>query len=376
MRLSVRWKLVLWSVVPVSIVILAAALPAWQWLREVSARGELAEMAGRVAAAAALIMVLLAALIFAAGTTLTTRLRRLADAVNQLGRGDFSTRARALDSRDEIGDLARAFNSTVDELRARVEESTRETASRERVEGELRAARKIQARLLPRAFPAQAVHPEIELYGVNAAARYVGGDFYDCFFTSPTELVLIIADVSGKGIPAAMLMAVSRTMAHNLAMDDLSPAEILAEINRLLLENNIGSMYVTLFVARYDKTTGVFSYANGAHLPPLVVGNDGVVRNVGEATGTVVGILPESAYTQATHRLAVGELLVMYTDGVTEARSPIGEFYGDRPLKRLLLAYADAPPHFLCDLIVREVNAFQGGERTDDLTLLMLRRLA
>ena len=133
---------------------------------------------------------------------------------------------------------------------------------------------------------------DFQLFGVNAPAAHVGGDFFDYCVTPNDEIVLVIADVSGKGIPAAILMAVSRTIVHNLAMAGLEPAAIVEEANRLLVENQIGTMYVTLFVAKYVPGTGEYTYANGAHLPPLHVSVDAQVASVGSATGTLVGIFP------------------------------------------------------------------------------------
>lgn len=367
MRLNIRWKLFLSIVGPVLALALIGLSQGDTWLSSPSI--------DKYAFAVAGLLVLLSVSSYLVGAHLSRPVRRLMDAVDRLGKGDFSTRTESSARRDEIGELSRAFNEMVSELEFHVQELTSATAAREAVEGELRAAREIQASLLPQVFPAFPDRDEFELHAVNAPARHVGGDFFDFFLSSEHELVLVIADVSGKGVPAAMLMAVSRTVVRNLAMDGLAPAEILAETNRLLLEDNIGSMYVTLFVARYDTRNGCFSYANGAHLPPLKVGTDNAVTAVGAATGTVVGILEDCTFEQESGKLEVGELLALYTDGVTEARSPSGEFYGDEPIRRLLSAYSDAPPNFLCDLIVREANAFQGGERTDDLTLLLLRRL-
>jgi len=322
-----------------------------------------------LAAGVVVMVVLLAALL--AGRRLARMLARFEVALAQLAAGDLSARVDTSAS-GELATLAGRFNETAGELELHVAELARSTAAGETVEGELRAARRIQARLLPQAFPE---HEAFEVHGVNASAQHVGGDFFDCFFADEGALTLVVADVSGKGVPAAMLMAVSMTLVRSLVKRGLAPAEVLQETNRLLLENRIGSMYLTLFVARYEVGSGVLVYANGAHPPALVVGTDNEVRPIGEPTGTVVGLLGDAGFAQGSTRLERGELLVLYTDGVTEARSCEGRLYGSEPLRRLLSAYADAPPSFLCDLIVREVNGFQGGERADDLTLLMLRRL-
>ena len=315
---------------------------------------------------------LLVGLLIGVGIYIERSVVAVTRAVRRLGQGDFAARVETSIATDELANLARTFNVAAGELGLRFEELTRTTSAGQEVEGELRAARKIQASLIPRQFPDD---DRYHLFGVNSPAEHVGGDFFDYFCTANDEIILVIADVSGKGTPAAILMAVSRTIIHNLAMAGLPPATILEETNRALVDNQIGTMYVTLFVAKYVPDTGEYTYANGAHLPPLHVAVDARVSRVGEATGTLVGIFPEAEFDEGYGRLEKGELLLLYTDGVTEARSPLGDFYGDVPVTRLLSAYSDAPPHFLCDLIVREVNAFQGGDPADDLTLLMLRRL-
>ncbi len=368
LRFSIRWKLLVWTVGSGLALAAVGAFLMGEWPASPSNR--LARIGLGFGLAGGLGLA-----IYWAGERLTQPLREMTSAIERLGGGDFSARVEPSERRDEVGDLTRVFNASMGELELRVDELTHADVARELVEGEMLAARKIQARLLPRRFPAYPERKEFDLYGVNAPSRHVGGDFFDYLLSADDELILVIGDVSGKGVPAAMLMAVSRTIVHNLAKTGLAPARILAEANRLLVEDSTGSMFVTLFVARYNIRTGELEYANGAHLPPFKVTTDNQVHRIGEATGTLVGIMGDSSFEQGVERLEVGELLVLYTDGITEARSPGGDFYGDGPMCRLLSAYSDAPPRFLCDLIVREANAFQSGERGDDITLLMLRRL-
>ena len=372
MRLSIRWKLLLSVFLPsVFVSILVVSLV----LSEVSpATLEQWTVGARLSPLWAILILagLLAGLLLGMGVYLERSVSKVTRAVRQLGQGDFGARVETSIGADELGNLARTFNIAAGELGLRFEELSRATSAGQEVEGELRAARKIQASLLPHQFPDD---HRFQLFGVNSPAEHVGGDFFDYYCTADDEIFLVIADVSGKGTPAAILMAVSRTIIHSLAMAGLAPATILKEANRALVDNQIGTMYVTLFVAKYVPSTGEYTYANGAHLPPLHVSVDAQVSTVGAATGTLVGIFPDAEFEQGRGRLERGELLLLYTDGVTEARSPLGEFYGDAPVTRLLSGYSDAPPHFLCDLIVREVNAFQGGDPADDLTLLMLRRV-
>ena len=324
MRVSIRWKLFLSILVPtVAVTTLVVSLVlseiTSEQFRQLTADARLSP-----GWAALTLIGLVAGLLLGTGLYFERRVRVVTRALRRLGAGDFSARVESSVAQDEFGDLSRTFNATAGELELRIEELSRVTSAGEEVEGELRAARKIQASLLPQHFP---VDERFRLFGANAPALHVGGDFFDYFVTANDEIVLVIADVSGKGIPAAIMMAVSRTIIRNLAMAGFAPAEILQEANRALVDTQIGTMYVTAFVAKYTPSTGEYTYANGAHLPPLHVSADAEVNSVGPATGTLVGIFPDAEFEQGFGRLDPGELLLLYTDGVTEARSPMGEFF-------------------------------------------------
>ena len=372
MRVSIRWKLFSFIFIPTAAVtVLVCSLV----LSEISPEQFRSLTEGACLSpdwAVVVLISLLSGLLLTTGLYFEKRVSAVSKALRRLGRGELGVRVKSSVAADEFGELSRVFNAAAGELELRFEELSRVNLAGQEVQGDLRAARKIQASLLPTKFP---VDERYQLFGLNCPAEHVGGDFFDYFLTGDGEIVLVIADVSGKGIPAAIWMAVSRTIVRNLAMSGFGPAGILMESNRALVENQIGATYVTLFVAKYNPDNGEYTYANGAHLPGLYVSNEAVVTSVGEATGTLVGVFQDAEFTQGTGCLEKGELLLLYTDGVTEARSPMGEFYGDGPVRRLLSAYSDAPPHFLGGLIERSVNAFQGGEAADDLTLLMLRRL-
>lgn len=299
---------------------------------------------------------------------------RLSEAVAELGRGNFDLPPVSVDYNDEIGDLARAFNNMIAELRTQVQALTRETAAREAVESELRIARTIQTSLLPRTFPPYPERLEFQLHAVNAPARLVAGDFFDFFFVGPDRLTFIIADVSGKGVPAALLMAVTRTIIRNLAHTGKSAAEILTTANRTLFEDSSSSMFVTLFIGQYDTATGTVVYANAGHPPPYRVTADGNVTVFGEPTGLPLGVVDEEQYSEGTERLRVGETLVLFTDGVPEAQNPAGALYQSERLMQRLAEHPRAALPDLCAAITRDVDAFQEGDRSDDVTLLVLRR--
>jgi sigma-B regulation protein RsbU (phosphoserine phosphatase) len=212
------------------------------------------------------------------------------------------------------------------------------------------------------------------LHAVNQAAQHVAGDFFDFFFVNPKTLVFVIADVSGKGMSAALVMAVCRTILRDLAQSGKSPSDILREANERLRDNQKGAAFVTIFLGSYNITTGRLVYANGGHVPPFLISRSGDVSTVGEATGTIVGMLEHQEYRNAELRLQPGDTLLLYTDGFPEARSKNGEFFGPFRIRTFLEKHTESSPQVLCEAALREINAFQNSHLADDITLLALRR--
>ena len=303
--------------------------------------------------------------------------RKLAEAVDVVGRGNLDARVPAR-TQDEIGELGRAFNGMTARLREHIEALTRETKARESVESELRIAQQIQQSLLPQTFPPFPERKEFDLHAVNVPARTVGGDFYDFFF-SGERLVFVIADVSGKGVPAALLMAVSRTMLRNIALQDADPGRVLMQVNKMLAADNQQGMFVTVFLGSYEPATGALVYANAAHIPPAAIASDRSVSVLRESTGTVVGVIEDIRYTSSTITLKPGETLVLVTDGVTEARPDASagkDLYGEPRLLNLLKNTPARSAKDICAAIVQDVDAHAHGTRADDTTVMVVRRTA
>lgn len=305
---------------------------------------------------------------------ITKPINQLSTVVQALNVGNLGARAVGIRSRDEFGQLARAFNTMAERLRDQIDALRQETAARQSVESELRVAREIQTSLLPRRFPPFPERGEFDLHAINAPARRVAGDFFDFFFTSDRDLILVIADVSGKGVPAAMYMAVARTIIRNLAIRGLGPAELLREANRLLLGEDVAGMFVTVFIARYDVFTGIGEYANAGHPPPCVLASDGSVGVVGPPTGMVLGVDDEATFDAREFSLRPGDQLVCFTDGLPEARSANGDFYRDERVMELFAAHAHEGPAQFCGSVVSRIEEFSAFHLSDDLTLLVLRR--
>lgn len=307
------------------------------------------------------------------GSWIVRPVGKLATAVKELGAGNLSAVVESR-SRDEIGQLARGFNTMTEELRRHVSALTQATAASQAVESELSIARAIQVSLLPRTFPER---KEFEVYAVSSPAKQVGGDFFDCFFVEDHVLTIAIADVSGKGVPAAIFMAVTRTVVRDLASTgNPSPSETLDRVNRVLVSQNTEGMFVTMLLGQYDLRTGALRYACAGHPPAYLMTRAGRVHRCTESTGTVLGILADEKFEERTVMLVAGDRLVLYTDGVPEARAPGGEFYREERFEALLSAMSPHSPRELCEQTLVEVLRFQNDDPHDDITMLVLARLS
>jgi len=316
-------------------------------------------------------IVALLAVVAVMSAHVTRPLSRLAGAVGRLGGGDLATRVEGIERGDEIGDLATAFNRMVGDLGRHVEALRREEALRESVEAELRAARRIQQALLPKSLPAGA---NFSLAARYLPARHVAGDFYDAF-TADGQLVFLVADVAGKGLPSALYMAMSKTVLQREIIRGETLAQAVRSASDALEQEQVGAMYLTAFVGRFDPRTGSLRYVNAGHPPPWRLAPPGDPAPVGEATGPPVGLLPGRTFEERETALEPGSTLVVFSDGVPEARRADDEFYGDERLAALLARLpAGTAPDAACAGIAAAVQEFQGQTLADDVTVLALQR--
>jgi PAS domain S-box-containing protein len=241
----------------------------------------------------------------------------------------------------------------------------------ERMSIELNFAREIQIGMLPLIFPAFPQRKEINLYATLRSAREVGGDFYDFYFLDDDHLCFIIADVSGKGAPGALLMAVSKTLIKSRAADDHEPASILTHVNDELSRDNESAMFVTAFLGILNVRTGELRYTNAGHNPPYIKRANGTVEIVDAFHGPVIGALPGMTYGQDRTVLDHRDMVMLYTDGVTEAMDETEALYTDKRLALLLQAEDLASPETIVDGTLSDVLAHQGeAEQSDDITIL------
>jgi serine phosphatase RsbU (regulator of sigma subunit) len=249
-----------------------------------------------------------------------------------------------------------------------------EGLARRRLADELAIGRRIQRSLMPRRFPAL---PGWEIAAAYEAAREVGGDLYDAFLlmNRPGHLAFTMADVTGKGIPAAILMADTRALIHAAADHTTDPADVLVRVNRVLLEERATSLFVTVAFGVVEAETGALALAGAGHDPLHAIRSDGSLETL-ETGGRMIGMVADIQARTVPTTIGPGDALVAHTDGVTEARSPNGGFYGEDRFEELLATLAGRSATEVVDAVVADVTEFRAGaEPSDDLTLLVLRRL-
>ena len=353
----------------------------WALVSVIPESETMAPILARIAQRAAFLLggtVVLLMVVMLVSIRISRPIEQMAGAVDRLAAGDLDAQVTGITSRDELGRLAGGFNQMTRQLKAHVAEITQQTAAREKVESELRIARQIQTDMLPRTFPPFPERPEFELHAVNLPALRVAGDFYDFFFTPQGLLTAVIADVSGKGVPAALLMAVTRTIVRNLAQAGLGPAQIAERTNQMLVEDTSGGMFVTMLLIQYDPASGKLSYVNAGHPPAYRISADDAQSCCG-VQSPLLGVDTSGEmgpFEQREMTLAPGESLFLYTDGVTEARTRGGHMYGDAALQKALRRHAGLCPRELCREMAEVLEQFQAGHRHDDITLLVLQRSA
>ncbi|MBN1268415.1 MAG: SpoIIE family protein phosphatase [Kiritimatiellae bacterium] len=319
-------------------------------------------------------MLLAVALVIA--RSITAPLRQLEAATRTLSTGNLDAILPVIPGDDEVAHLSASFDTMRADLKHHIEELQRTTAAKERIESEIHIARTIQMSLIPRSFPPFPQRHDLDLYAMLEPAREVGGDFYDFFMNEENRLCLVIGDVSGKGIPAALYMAVARTFIRWIWREEPDPAAMLTRLNAELARENEENMFVTLFCARVNLSTGECDYANGGHNPPFILHADGRVELVRKVKGAVVGGIEEMTFEEGRLALAPGDTLFMYTDGVTEAMDPAGKLSGEEwAIRRLEAASRETCKSVLSDMLAAVRAYAADAEQADDITMMAFRYL-
>ena len=285
------------------------------------------------------------------------------------GAFDFATKPIDLD------DLQRTIDKAEKEIEF-VKQTQREHGQLVDIKADLSLASEVQLAILPRKFPPFAdLTSEMDIYATMHPAKDVGGDFYDFFRIDDSHIGFAMADVSGKGVPAALFMTMSHTLLRFTGSRCLDPVRTAKETNGMLSRESFDSMFVTVFYGIYDTRTGDITYVNAGHNPPYVLHADGTVTALPVSDNICMGVIEDFAYTAHTLKLECGDTLVAYTDGVTEAFDTTGAAYGDERLCQLIASLSGKTAKEITDGVNASVADFaNGAEQSDDITVLTLQR--
>ena len=287
------------------------------------------------------------------------------------GAFDFATKPIDLD------DLSRTIEKAIEKVRY-IRESQQEHNQLESIKNDLAIAGEIQQTILPRSFPPFPELTEVvDIYASMTPAKDVGGDFYDFFQIDDERIGLVIADVSGKGVPASLFMAVSRTLLRATALRGVSSAECLTYANKLLCKESLDSMFVTVFYGIYHYKTGMMDYTNAGHNPPYLLRGGRTVECLPVASNFVVGVFDDIEFESNTLTFGIGDTLLLYTDGVTEAFNDKREQFSESNLQDILASmHESSSAKEVVTSVLQSVKTFSGDyPQSDDITLLSLQRI-
>jgi len=317
---------------------------------------------------------LLGAIIFVARTS-SKPIAELARAAQLVADGDLELRLSTSAPTEEVRNLMNAFNKMTRDLQMRMQELRYTTTVKERFEGELNAARSIQMSLVPKHFPAFPGRPEFDVHALLRPAREIGGDLYDFYFLDDDWLCLLIGDVSGKGVPAALFMAVTKTLLKASSSRRVPMAEMIAHVNDELCEQTDSGMFVSLLYAHLNTRTGALEFCNAGHPAPyLLTASD--TRPLCGAKDVALGAMPALDYHSTSIQISPGDTLFFYTDGVPEALDRGDHFYTTARLECVLHDVSGLPVEKMTRGVVRDVRTFCGErEQSDDISVMALRWL-
>jgi len=309
------------------------------------------------------------------GRRLSQPLGQLNAAVQSFGRGGLAERVRIRRAYREVQELASTFNTMADRIQSYTRELEEATVLRERLESEMRIGAEVQRSLLPERPPDT---DAFDISGISIQAREVGGDFFDFIERADGTTGVAIGDATDKGLPAALLSSQCASMFHVLAESGVLPAAVLGQTNRALFQKiSDTGRFVTAFLCYCEGRDGTVRYANAGHNPPLRIrADDGGIERLSCDSGLPLGVRAACRYQDSETRLGVGDLLVLYSDGITEAMNPQRELYGEARLTALLQRLAPAQAAEAVEKVLEDVREHCGGnEPGDDITLIVVRYL-
>jgi sigma-B regulation protein RsbU (phosphoserine phosphatase) len=285
-----------------------------------------------------------------------------------MNRGAFDFLTKPID----FNDLETTIAKTLEQL-AILRQATKDREQLLSVRNDLNTAARIQQSILPQTFPPFPDREEFDIYAQMTPAKEVGGDFYDFFFIDHDRLAFVIGDVSGKGVPAAIFMAVSRTLLKAIATQVVNPGESLRRINAMLIPESNGRMFVTIFYGVLNTRTGEVQFSFGGHNPPYIKRKEGQIERINQESGFLLGMLDDMEYDVHKITLHPGDTILLYTDGVTEAMNGNAELFEESRLEASLTRLNGSPLKDMLDGINADLMSFAAGApQADDITMLAL----
>lgn len=289
-----------------------------------------------------------------------------------MNRGAFDFATKPID----MEDLSLTIEKAVEEVNY-IKQTQREHLQLESIQSDLAVAGEIQKAILPCRFPPFPEITDLDIYASMTPAKEIGGDFYDFFRLDEDRIGLVIADVSGKGVPAALFMAVSNTLLRSIALTKDNSRECIEELNRLICRVNVNSMFVTVFYGILNHRTGALDYTNGGHNPAYVLrGKNGELERLGRFPNLVIGGFEDFSYKSESAQLDPGDSLFLYTDGITEAFDAKDEAFGDERLEDSLVELYHDDAKTIIEGVYADLGEFIGDRtQSDDITMLVVKRL-
>ncbi len=284
--------------------------------------------------------------------------------------GELSGILKKIHNRDELGTLAHSVEKMSTDMNRYITDLTHATAEKERLGAELNVATQIQAEMLPRVFPPFENHPEVELFASMEPAKEVGGDFYDFYMIDDDHFAIVVGDVSGKGVPAALFMVITKTLLKDTAAHELDPAKIFMHVNNLLCEGNESGLFVTCWMGIITLSTGELKFANAGHTPPLILHQNKIEYLTTKPNLMLAGM---DGVPYVCHQISLdkNDRIFVYTDGVTEATNADEELYGEERLLAVMKTTTGLSSREILTAVKNDINAFvKDSPQFDDITML------
>jgi len=303
----------------------------------------------------------------------TGPLKELAEVTKILGAGNFDVKLPEISSNDEVGTLNKSFVAMQKALKQYILNLEASTKAKEKIQSELKIARDIQMGIIPKIFPPFPDRQDIDIYAILQPAKEVGGDLYDFFFIDDDLLCFVIGDVSDKGVPASLFMAITRTLLRAKSAKGMKPGEILKAMNDALSQDNENSMFVTFFLGILNLKTGVLEYANAGHNPPYILHKDFTVEEFPKPKDIPLGII-EREFSYSQLNLIKGEAIFLFTDGLNEAIDKNGGFYGDPRVVEMLAKVGPQKTREITETLLNDLKDFtKDAEQSDDITMMSIK---